>query len=74
MLSSNATRALEGTEYDNFPHAETMASFPPAEHDLLSFDELLTKEEKDVKYRTRAFMVLHPPSSIEYLEGRSRYM
>lgn len=58
LLSCSATRATEGTEYENFPHAQTMASFPPAAHDLFDFDQLLSEEERDVKYRTRAFMVL----------------
>ena len=57
LLSCNATRADEGTEYDNFPYAQTMANFPPASHDLFNFDQLLSEEEKDVKYRTRAYMV-----------------
>ena len=60
LLSSGATRATEGTEYDNFPQAQTMANFPPASHDLLSFDQLLSEEERDVKYRTRAYMVNKP--------------
>lgn len=34
-----------------------MANFPPATHDLFNFDQLLSEEEKDVKYRTRAYMV-----------------
>ena len=44
-----------------------MASFPPAAHDVFRFDELLTREEKDIRYRTRAFMVSpHPvPQSVE---------
>ena len=58
LLSSNATRASEETEYDNFPHAQTMANFPPATHDLFDFDQLLTEQEKDVKYRTRSYMVI----------------
>ena len=58
LLSCNVARADEGTDYDNFPHAQTMANFPPASHDLFNFDQLLSKDEKDVKYRTRAYMVL----------------
>lgn len=34
-----------------------MANFPPATHDLFNFDQLLSEEERDVKYRTRAYMV-----------------
>lgn len=34
-----------------------MSAFPPATHDVFALDELLTEEEKEIKYRTRAFMV-----------------
>ena len=43
--------------YDGFQHAQTMASFPPAAHDVFRFDDLLTQDERDIRYRTRAFMV-----------------
>ena len=43
--------------YEGFQHAQTMASFPPAAHDVFRFDDLLTQEERDIRYRTRAFMV-----------------
>ena len=37
-----------------------MSAFPPATHDVFALDELLTEEEKEIKYRTRAFMVGGP--------------
>ncbi|KAK9835509.1 hypothetical protein WJX74_002019 [Apatococcus lobatus] len=33
-----------------------MSAFPPATHDVFALDQLLTDEEKEIKYRTRAFM------------------
>lgn len=45
------------SEYDNFPQAQTMSSFPAAVHDLFRFDELLTEEERGVRDDTRAVMV-----------------
>ncbi|BDA45206.1 Glutaryl-CoA dehydrogenase, mitochondrial [Coccomyxa sp. Obi] len=47
---------LATTNYEGFPYAQTMASFPPAVHDVFLFDDLLTPEEKAIRYRTRAFM------------------
>ena len=55
QLRREATLAT--TNYEGFPYAQTMANFPPAVHDVFLFDELLTPEEKDIRYRTRAFMV-----------------
>lgn len=43
--------------YEGFTEAQTMSAFPPATHDVFALDELLTEEEKEIKYRTRAFMV-----------------
>ena len=43
--------------YEGFQYAQTMSSFPPAAHDVFRFDELLSQEERDIRYRTRAFMV-----------------
>ena len=37
-----------------------MANFPPAVHDLFNFDQLLTEEEREIRYKTRAYMV-NPP-------------
>ncbi len=48
---------LATTNYEGFPYAQTMANFPPAVHDVFLFDDLLTPEEKAIRYRTRAFMV-----------------
>ena len=54
-LQISPTLATPG--YEGFQHAQTMASFPPAAHDVFRFDDLLTQEERDIRYRTRAFMV-----------------
>ena len=51
------TNAAQDVEYDNFPQAQTMSHFPPAVHDLFDFDGLLTDEEKEIRYKTRAYMV-----------------
>ena len=55
-ITRQDTRA-DSTEYDNFPQAQTMANFPPAVHDLLNFDQLLSQEERDVRDKVRAYMV-----------------
>ncbi len=34
-----------------------MAEFPPACHDMLHWDELLSDKEKETKYKVRKFMV-----------------
>ena len=34
-------------DYEGFPHATTMATFPPAVHDVFNFDDLLTPDERD---------------------------
>lgn len=58
-MHSQLTRALQSPEYDNFPEAQPMSSFPPAVHDVFRFgDDLLTEEERDVRDRTRAYMVI----------------
>lgn len=49
------TLATSGTS-PTFPQAQTMASFPPACHDMLHWDELLTDKEKETKYKVRKFM------------------
>ncbi len=56
------TRGFAG--YEGFTQAQTMSEFPPATHDVFALDELLTEEEKDIKYRTRAFMVLSSQLSV----------
>jgi len=55
QLEQQATKAYAGG-YHNFPHAQTMAEFPEAAHDWLSWDDLLTDKEKETKYRVRRFM------------------
>ena len=56
-LNRQETRATTGQEYYNFPHAQTMASFPSAAHDAFSFSDLLTEEEQRIRLVTRDFMV-----------------
>jgi hypothetical protein len=34
-----------------------MANFPPAVHDVFNLDDLLNEEEREIRYRVRAFMV-----------------
>ncbi|CAL5230083.1 g13540 [Coccomyxa viridis] len=53
-LQMRPTLATPG--YEGFQYAQTMSSFPPAAHDVFRFDELLSQEERDIRYRTRAFM------------------
>lgn len=64
QLKGEATLAT--TNYEGFPHAQTMANFPPAAHDVFHFDDLLSPEEKDIRYQTRAFMVrkIHPTADL----------
>ena len=59
MQRQEARAALD---YEGFPQAQTMASFPPAVSDVFRFDELLSDEERGIRYRTRAFMVRSPGS------------
>ena len=59
-LSRQDTKATTSQEYYNFPHAQTMASFPPPAHDAFSFSDLLTEEEQRIRMVTRDFMVRHP--------------
>lgn len=40
-----------------FEFAQSMAAFPPATHDALLLDDLLTPEERDVRQRVRRFAV-----------------
>ena len=55
ILERQPTLSTPG--YEGFQYAQTMASFPPAAHDVFRFDDLLTQEERDIRYRTRTFMV-----------------
>lgn len=59
---------LATTNYEGFPYAQTMATFPPAVHDVFLFDDLLTPEEKAIRYRTRAFMVCTLCAALACLE------
>lgn len=54
--------ARAAPDYEGFPQAQTMASFPPAVSDVFRFDELLSDEERGIRHRTRAFMVRSPGS------------
>lgn len=61
-LTRAATSDGELGLQETFPQAHTMASFPPAVHDLLQIDALLSPEERRTRYAVRAFMVrAHPP-------------
>ena len=51
------------SNYPTFPQAQTMAEFPPACHDMLHWDELLTDKERETKYKVRKFMVRAAPSA-----------
>lgn len=42
---------------EQFQHAQNMAAFPPAAHDLLNLDHLLTAEERRTRGAVREFMV-----------------
>ena len=55
MLRSN-TRASVG-RLDEFPQATSMSVFPPAAHDMLDLDALLSTEERRVRQAVRRFAV-----------------
>lgn len=38
-----------------FPHAQNMSVFPPAKHDALGLEDLLTPAEREVRDRVRKF-------------------
>jgi hypothetical protein len=40
-----------------FPQAQTMTTFPRAAFDVFDLDEMLTPEERDLRYRVRGFAV-----------------
>jgi acyl-CoA oxidase len=52
-LSTNPTLAASRTP--EFEFAQNMAIFPPAKHDALFLDELLTPEERALRLKVRAF-------------------
>ena len=51
---SAAAPGLEGTTPE-FEFAQSMRAFPPAKHDVLGLEELLTPEEREVRQRVRRF-------------------
>jgi Acyl-CoA dehydrogenase, N-terminal domain len=51
------TRSPCASQPDAFPQAQTMAQFPPPQHDLLDLAALLTPRARDIRDKTRAFMV-----------------
>jgi hypothetical protein len=57
-LERELTLALGTTP--EFDQAQSMRAFPPAKHDALGLEELLTQEEREVRDRVRAFAVSWP--------------
>ncbi len=55
-LCRQLTAAALGSD-PTFPQAQTAARFPPAVHDSLDLDALLTPEEQQMRKRVRAYMV-----------------
>ncbi len=51
------TRAQSSGFTPQFPQAQNMSAFPPAAHDLLNLDDLLTPQERKTRYAVREFMV-----------------
>lgn len=47
-----------------FDQAQSIRVFPPARHDALELEGLLTQEERDVRDRVRAFAVSRPNGAI----------
>lgn len=68
QLSRQDTRAATSAKVSTdspgfsraFPQAETAAAFPPAGHDQLDLDALLSPGEKALRDKVRAFMVRKP--------------
>lgn len=56
-MQPTSSGAVRGGYTEEFQQAQNMAAFPPAAHDLLFLDDLLTDEEKRTRYAVRAFMV-----------------
>ena len=57
-LTLRPTSALSRGGYsERFQQAQDMSAFPPAAHDLLFLDDLLSPEEKGTRYAVRGFMV-----------------
>lgn len=52
-----STRAMGDGLTEQFQHAQNMAAFPAAAHDLLNLDHLLTAEERRTRDAVRDFMV-----------------
>jgi hypothetical protein len=40
-----------------FPQAQDLSVFPPASHDMMFLDDLLSSEERKTRYAVREFMV-----------------
>lgn len=55
VLSSAPTRAAMNGTTREFPSAQNMKIFPPAKHDLLGLDSLLTPEERMVRDKVRSY-------------------
>ncbi|GFR46240.1 hypothetical protein Agub_g7786 [Astrephomene gubernaculifera] len=56
QLTSSASAHSRGGYDNTFPQATTAAAFPPAVHDLLSLDGLLSAEERQIRDKVRAYM------------------
>ena len=57
-MPAAATTTPSSSSYPGFPQATTMTqAFPPAVHDVFALDDLLTADEKALRYRVREFMV-----------------
>ncbi|KAI3435869.1 hypothetical protein D9Q98_001927 [Chlorella vulgaris] len=54
-LERQLTLALGGGTSPEFEFAQTMRVFPPAKHDALELEELLSAEEREVRDRVRKF-------------------
>ena len=55
-LTASPTLAATAASYPGFTQATTMASFPPAAHDVFHLDDLLTPDERAIRSKVRAYM------------------
>jgi hypothetical protein len=68
-LERQLTLALGGGTSPEFEFAQTMRVFPPAKHDALELEELLSAEEREVRDRVRKFAVRNPQLLLLFLQG-----
>ena len=69
QLKRELTLAL-GTSQE-FECAQNMTVFPPAKHDALYWDDLLTPEEREVRDRVRRFAVSAGCATVEVLASHT---